>query len=149
MELLGSKRIRTTAYHPRANGLIKRFHRQLKKSLKVQFQSTLWVDALPLVLLGIRTALKEDIHCSAAKLVYSTTLRLSGEFFDSDPSLSLADPAEYVTQLKATMAKLRAPPVCKPSPKKSYLSNDLSSCTHVYIRHDGTRKPHMRVCTKY
>ena len=63
---------------------------------------------------------------------------------DFDPSLSLADPAEYVTQLKATMAKLRASSVCKQSPKKPYVSNDLSSCTHVRIRHDGTRKPLQR-----
>ena len=127
MELLGSKRIRTTAYHPSANGLIKRFHRQLKASLKAQLQPTLWVDAFPLVLLGIRTALKEDIRCSAAELVYGTTLRLAGEFFNSDHSLPLADPAEYVAQLKATMAKLRAPPVRKQSPKKTYVSNDLAS----------------------
>ena len=99
MELLGSKRIRTTAYHPSANGLIERFYHQLKASLKARRQPALWVDALPLVLLGIHTTLKEDIHCSAAELVYSTTLRLPGEFFDSDHSLPLADPAEYVTQL--------------------------------------------------
>ena len=36
MHLLGSKRIRTTSYHPIANGLIKRFHRQLKAALKSQ-----------------------------------------------------------------------------------------------------------------
>ena len=56
---------------------------------------------------------------------------------DFDPSLSLADPAEYVTQLRASS-------VCKQSPKKPYVSNDLSSCTHVRIRHDGTRKPLQR-----
>lgn len=55
---------------------------------------------------------------------------------------TLADPAEYVTQLKATMPTVRAPPVCKQSPKR-HVSNDLS-CTHVYIRHDGTRKPLQR-----
>ena len=30
MELLGTTRLRTTAYHPIANGIIERFHRQLK-----------------------------------------------------------------------------------------------------------------------
>ena len=40
------------------------------------------VDSLPLVLLGIRTALKDDLHCSTAELVYGTTLCLPGEFFD-------------------------------------------------------------------
>ena len=32
--ILGCERIRTTAYHPCANGLVERFHRQLKASLK-------------------------------------------------------------------------------------------------------------------
>ena len=45
-ELLGSKRIRTTAYHPSANGLIEQFHRQLKASLKAR-QPTLWVLITP------------------------------------------------------------------------------------------------------
>ena len=56
MQLLGSKRIRTTSYHPIANGLIERFHRQLKASLKCGSNSIKWTDSLPLVLLGIRTA---------------------------------------------------------------------------------------------
>ena len=36
MQLFGSKRIRTTAYHPISNGLIEHFHRQLKAALKSQ-----------------------------------------------------------------------------------------------------------------
>ena len=76
MELLEPKHIRTTAYHPSANGLIKRFHPNSNASFKAQLQPTLRVDALSLVLLGIQTSLKEDIHCSPAELVYGTTLRL-------------------------------------------------------------------------
>ena len=36
--LLGIQRIRTTAYHPIANGLIERFHRQLKAALNTNSQ---------------------------------------------------------------------------------------------------------------
>ena len=87
--LLGSKRIRTTSYHPIANGLVERFHWQLKVSLKSQNDPTHWTDrrvrkysnAGPLVLLGIRTAYKSDVKCTAAELVYGTTLHLPGEFF--------------------------------------------------------------------
>ena len=76
MQLLGSKRIRTTAYHPIANGLVERFHRQLKGALKASADPSNWVDMLPIVLLGMRTSLKEDLGSSTAELVYGTTLRL-------------------------------------------------------------------------
>ena len=79
MELLGSTRIRTTAYHPSANGLIERLHRQLKAALKAHPSPQHWTDALPLVMLGIRTALKNNLGCSAAELVYGTILRLPQE----------------------------------------------------------------------
>ncbi len=79
--LLGSKRSRTTSYHPQSNGMVERFHRQLKAALKAQPQPTAWMDTLPLILLGIRTALKEDISATTAEMVYGTTLRLPGEFF--------------------------------------------------------------------
>ena len=81
MNLLGTKRIRTTAYHPCANGVVERFHRQLKAALKATPDPNQWVKSLPLVLLGIRTNVKQDINCTSAELVYGTTLRLPGEFF--------------------------------------------------------------------
>ena len=70
MKLLGTKRIHTTAYHPIANGLVERFHRQLKTALKAQSNNTSWASHLPLVLLGICTALKErpQVHHSGAGL---------------------------------------------------------------------------------
>ena len=67
MELLGCKRLRTTSYHPIANGIIERFHRQLKSSIKACNNPITWTDSLPLILLGIRTTLKEDLHCTAAE----------------------------------------------------------------------------------
>ena len=39
-----------------------------------------------MVLLDICAAVNEDIHCTAAELVYDTTLRLLGEFFYASPS---------------------------------------------------------------
>lgn len=36
MKLLGTKHIHTTSYHPIANGLVERFHRQLKSALKAE-----------------------------------------------------------------------------------------------------------------
>ncbi|CAM1323272.1 Uncharacterised protein r2_g3179 [Pycnogonum litorale] len=78
--LLGTRHLRTCAYRHQANGLIERFHRQLKSSLKAYNDPTRWSEHLPIVLLGLRNAVKEDLQASPAELVYGTTLRLPGEF---------------------------------------------------------------------
>ena len=140
MQLLGSARLRTTAYHPITNGLIERFYRQLESALKAQPNPTRWTDTLPLVLLGIRTAIKTNIGCSTAELVYGTTLQLPGEFFCSTTHQTIPDPVSYVTRFKDAIQKLRAQPPCVQRPRSVHVSDDLSSCTHVFIRHDATRK---------
>ena len=68
-----------------------------------------WVDALPLVLLGMLAAVKNDLHCSVAEMVFGETLRLPGEFFVS--SDMAADPA-FVEDLRQKICLLRPiPPV--------------------------------------
>jgi transposase InsO family protein len=42
----------TTAYHPQANGLLERFHRQLKAALRTRLVDGNWEQLLPWVLLG-------------------------------------------------------------------------------------------------
>ncbi len=106
MCLLGSTRIRTTAYHPAANGLVERFQRQLKASLMSVTTSTRWVEALPMVLLVIRTSVKEDLGCCTAELVYGTTLRIPGQFFD--PVEEIPDPLSFVSRLRTTLQQIQA-----------------------------------------
>ena len=140
MTLLGSKRSRTTAYHPQANGMVERFHRQLKAALKTQPHPDAWIDSLPLILLGIRTALKEDISSTAAEMVYGTTLRLPGEFFVSSPTTSLPDPSDFVSKLKSHFSSVRPTPP-RATQRHSSLPHGLSTATHVFVRHDAIRKP--------
>ena len=102
-QLLGTKHLHTTAYHPCANGMVERFHRQLKSALKGHPHQDHWTDALPLVLLGIRTSLKEDIGCTAAEIVYGSTLRLPGGFFSSQEAGASPDPSSYVVRLQDRM----------------------------------------------
>ena len=100
MSFLGSKRVRTTSFHPQANGMVERFHRQLKTALKSH--PTSWMDSLPLVMLGVRTALKEDMHFTSAEMVYGTTLRIPVNF-------SLAMPITHFLILSITF------PISRPS----------------------------------
>ena len=131
---------RTRAYHPIANGMVERFHRQLKASLKASPHPKRWSDMLPLALLGIRTTLKEDLKCTAAELVYGTSLRLPGEFFTLQ-AIANADLASYVMQLKDTMRALHCTPTRRLSHSSRRPDNSLSSATHVFVQHDAVRKP--------
>lgn len=139
-KLLGTTRIRTCAYHPEANGMVERFHRQLKTALRTDDDTTSWTDRLPLVLLGVRTALKEDIGYTAADLVYGCSLRLPGDFL-SPPSTSIAsDAASFASRLRDAMAELRPVPP-RPGSRQVFVSQDTESCSHVFIRRDSHRAP--------
>ena len=138
--LAQSASVRQHTMHPQSNGMIERFHRQLKASLKAQQNPSSWMDSLPLVLLGIRTALKEDIHFTAAEMVYGTSLRLPGEFFVSSPNTTLPDPSSYTSRLKSSMQQIRPSPP-HTNTRESHVSDVLSTCTHVFVRHDAVRKP--------
>ena len=100
MNLLGSSRIQTTAYHPIANGMVERFHRQLKASIKCHLKQATWSEVLPLVMLGIRTSLKSDLRCSPAELVYGTILGLPGAMFVPSDVTQFPDPTDYAQNVK-------------------------------------------------
>ena len=140
MVLLGIQRARTTAYHPQANGMVERFHRQLKAALKAQPNPASWVETLPLVLLGIRTTVKEDLSATVAEMVYGTTLRLPGEFFQSSDSNSIIDPTEYVSQLKSHMQCVRPTPPWTVQ-RNTRVPQTMATATHVFVRHDANGKP--------
>ncbi|BHF85899.1 hypothetical protein SprV_1002907400 [Sparganum proliferum] len=140
LSFLGCTRIRTTAYHPAANGMVERFHRQLKASLRAAADPENWTDHLPLVLLGIRSALKPDLDCSAAELVFGATVRLPGEMISPTPQSAVEDPTNLLHRLRQFMRTLSpVPPRSSASP--SYLEKDLATCSHVYLRCDRVRRP--------
>jgi len=82
--LTGSQHLRTTAYHPQANGLVERFHRQLKTALRCH-NNNRWTEALPTIMLGIRAAWREALGATTAELVYDETLWLPGQFLSDQP----------------------------------------------------------------
>ncbi|BHF60333.1 hypothetical protein SprV_0100329700 [Sparganum proliferum] len=106
LSFLGCTRIRTTAYHPTANGMVERFHRQLKASLRAADDPENWTDHLPLVLLGIRSSLKSDIDCSAAELVFGATVRLPGQMISPTPRVAVEDPTNFLHRLRQFLRTL-------------------------------------------
>ncbi|KAA3673870.1 uncharacterized protein DEA37_0012599 [Paragonimus westermani] len=138
LNTLGSKHIRTTAYHPAANGMVERFHRQLKAALSAHANPS-WKEALPLVLLGLRNTVKEDLNATAAELVFGCTLRLPGELVSPAPSAPY-DYGSYTARLAHHMRKLR-PVQPREHSSTVHMHAKLSSCTHVFLRTDELRRP--------
>ncbi|BHF63249.1 hypothetical protein SprV_0200624100 [Sparganum proliferum] len=138
-DLLECSCIRTTAYHPSSNGLVEHFHRQLIASLRYHDNPSHWSEHLPLVMFGIRTALKPDLECSAAELVYGTTLRIPGDFFGCSQSSADLDPSDYEQRLCQAITYLRATPSRAPT-SMSYIDLNLQS-SFVFVRVDSVRRP--------
>nr|VZI27046.1 unnamed protein product [Spirometra erinaceieuropaei] len=140
LNFLGCTRIRTTAYHPAANDMVERFHRQLKTALRAAEDPGNWSDNVPVALLGIRAALKSDLDCSAAELVFGTTLRLPGEMVTPTSRGAEETPENFVHRLRQLMRSLSPVPPRAPS-AESYVEKGLANCTHVFVRCDRVRKP--------
>ena len=98
-----------------------------------------WSQALPLVLLGIRSSLKTDLGHSSAELVYGATLKLPGELLAStpQPECSVQD---YASTLKTWMSDLQ-PAQPRSSSAKVFVSQDLDACSHVFVRVDAVKRP--------
>ena len=140
--LLGVDRRRTTSYHPQCNGMVERLHRTIKDRLMSRACSTgssSWMDHLPFVLLGLRSAIKEDSGVSPAALVYGSALRLPGDMVSpSTPAVSASDFAQH---LQTVMSKAAPMPVVRHGQAPVRVDDNLSRASHVLLRVDAVRRP--------
>lgn len=139
-KLLGIKKTRTTSYHPQSNGLVERWHRSMKTALVARGNTTNWSKELPLVLLGLRAALRLKENISPAQMLYGTNIRLPGTFIN--PKTKLLSPENFTRSLHDSMAKI--------SPfndnhhatgHKTFIHPDMKHCDYVYVRTDAVKKP--------
>ena len=137
--MLGITHLRTTPYHPQANGQIERTHRQLKAAIMCH-QNSRWTEVLPIVLLGVRSSLKADLNATVAELIYGVPLRLPGEFFV--PSEDKRATPEFVTQLKQQMSKIAPKPTSNHNTREApFIQKEIATCTHVFIRVGAIKPP--------
>ncbi|XP_061729197.1 uncharacterized protein LOC133534126 [Cydia pomonella] len=135
--MAGFEHKRTTAYHAACNGMVERFHRQLKAAI-VCHANDRWTESLPWVLLGIRTSFKEDLQGSSAELVYGEPLRLPGEFWEPSAGTT-SDISDFSARLKGYMEKLRPVPASRHCKPKVFVHKELETCSHVFLRDDTIR----------
>ena len=145
--LLGISNSTTTAYHPQANGMVERFHRQLKAALMAVASDRGWMASLPLVLLGLRSSWKQDLDSSPAELLYGEALRLPGDFA---AKTAFSSPSDFASDLHARMTAIRASPASAHLRAGSEPSDDalhrFRGIQSAYVRIDASKPP---LCRPY
>jgi len=140
--ILGTTVHQTMSYRPQANGLVERMHRQMKAALMARCSSTNWYIQLPWIMLGMRTAIKEDIGCSAAELVYGESLVVPGQFFH--PSFANAPHHELLSKLRESLNVSSPVKMSRHSTEKVHRPKEIDNCPYVFVRVDARRSPLQR-----
>ena len=132
---------RTTSYHPQSNGMVERFHRQLKAAIMAHESPNPWTITLPAVLLEVRSAVKERLGRSAAEMIYGTSLRLPGEFTKQYTVHANTDLENYSDKLRVAMSRLRLFPPRDTQQTNIFQYKGIETCTHVFLRRIAIAPP--------
>ena len=138
---LGASLHHSTAYHPQAQGLIERFNRTLKNSLRACGDPSKWYDHLPWVLLALRNTPKPDLQLySPSEILLGESVRLPGVIFE-DRHTELSP--DFVKTLSSFQALYSYSPPRPPARHQSFVDPRLFDrlTSHVYIRVDRHRPP--------
>lgn len=138
MKLFGIKLNHTTAYHPQANGIIERFHRTLKQSLKCHGSNN-WTISLPSVLMGLRSTIHTNSDVSITEMVYGTPIRLPADLFEKTNPISIT-PNTTVELLRNHLQNIKPIPIIHAGFKSIFVHKDLKDCKQVFVREETVTK---------
>jgi len=114
----------------------------MKSALKARLTGPNWADELPWVLLGIRTAPKEDLNTSSAELVYGAPLTVPGDFI-AQPTLQQT-PETVLTRLQDVVNKLKPVPTSRHGMLDFAIPHNLQNSAFVFIRRERHKPPLQR-----
>ncbi len=129
----------TTSFHPQANGMVERVHRQLKDALPARDAGASWPDHLPYVLLGLHAAPKESSGISSAEMVFGEQLTLPRELLHVEE----APARDFLSRLQSAAP----PPTCLPRTYAQVAAaprvglDPLQQASHVYVRRGAVGLP--------
>ena len=121
--------------------MVERFHRYLKTAIRARLTSPNWIRELPWVLLGIRTAPREDLGCSSADIVYGAPLTVSGDFI---PSGSFHSDDLLRSRVYDNVRSLVPIPTTSHSNSTTSVPRSLHLSKFVFICCDAHRTPFQR-----
>ena len=136
---LGIRPTFTTSYHPQCNGIVERFHRDMKNALRFVASDSNWINALPWILLGIQTAPRNDIGSSPAEILLGTKLRIPGMCFTDQAEIP--DPVLQLSAAKCNVEKFTPKTLDRSKFKfKPFIPSQLTSADNVFLRIDSLNK---------
>jgi cleavage and polyadenylation specificity factor subunit 1 len=134
---IGTRHVMTTAYHPQANGLVERSHRQLKDALRAREAGVDWPTHLPWVLLGLRAAPKEVSGISSAEAVLGQPLVLPGELSTAVE----ASPTDFQSELASEAPPVTWQPRTYAEAVSGPTNQRLQQAEFVYVKRGGCGPP--------
>ena len=138
MRRLGIEVRHTTAYNPKANGMVERMHRDLKAALAATTIDSDWLATYRSILMSFRATYRASLKASPAQLLMATDFRLPNQP-PPPPAIDL-EPGELANQLRSHFASLTAPaPRGRVIP--TYMPPKLATCERVLVRTDAVRSP--------
>ena len=135
---LGFMRIRTTAYNPKANGMIERQHRILKNILKTHGEN--WLATLPIALLAMRITPSETTKYAPFTLVTGSIIHAPANFLNTKQT----DLPNFVQELTQNLETFHfSPPQWHLNQQKQtgYIPKELSNASKVWVRIDRLKRP--------
>jgi len=127
----GFNHIHTTSYHPQTNGMIERFHRSLKTSLRCLAVTPNWVSSLSLVLLGWRNTIHSATGTSPAQMLFGVGTTFPEEFINPHKSVSLES---LNMARKHFLDNDTNPSFNKSSSSKTFVPKALFTCQFVWLQ---------------
>ena len=117
---------------------MERFHRRLKDALRARAAGADWHAQLPWLMLGVRTAWREDSRYTPAEAVFGSQPVLPGQFLSSpEPAMD-----EFLQEFQGVLVGRRPlPPAHHSTPKPQELPEELLLSQYVLVRHDGVQPP--------
>jgi Integrase core domain/Integrase zinc binding domain len=129
--VLGFKHVFTTAYHPQANGMVERLHRQMKEVMRARQCAAAWAEHLPWVMLGLRAAPKEDSGVSSAEVVFGRQLVLPNKVLEQlPPTVPPPPPGTSILLRQRSYAEVVKGP-----------ADQLAAAEYVYVRQGPVAGP--------
>ncbi|GFS86396.1 gag-Pol polyprotein [Trichonephila clavipes] len=115
--------------------MVERLHRTLKQAIRCHDTK---IESVPVVLLGLRACIKEDLNASCAEMVFGETIVHPGEFFE--PSCQTpTDPSEFLLRSRETFRTLKPTPASYHSSTSYFGHTTLKTCSHVFVRVEGLK----------